>query len=415
MATYSTGLYQACLQADGSLAASAFTADGFRLVSFSPRWEKIKDTNTLSDLYIGEVYLPSDHTKLDSVPEQDFNIAKYPKSFQLINLHSFRPYYSQPEYSFTAYGQNVLNTLQTQIAYTYNQNESSHKIAYTGIYGCSFLQPVFGVNQTWHRTGLARINTRDTSINWNELSGYAGLQLPLNLSGGKQYRYLNMFSTYNIDQVHWTGIAEKIFKSTQFNFINTGFNYSGQIQKAVQQIYPHWAQSVLVQYKSILNTYTAHQFLVNGSLYLPGFSGNHSLVLSGAFQQRDDLLQYLFSNNFPFSRGYTAIDFPQMERLGINYHFPLAYPDMGAGNIVYFHRIRANLFYDATYGKSLKTGTSYTFRTTGAEVYFDTRWWNQQPISFGIRYSHLLDNQFNGLGSNSANIWELVLPVSLFN
>jgi hypothetical protein len=155
--------------------------------------------------------------------------------------------------------------------------------------------------------------------------------------------------------------------------------------------------------------------LVSGSLYLPGISGNHSLVITGAFQQRDDLLQYLFSNNFPFSRGYTAIDFPQLERLGINYHFPLAYPDMGVGNIVYFQRIRANLFYDATYGKSLKTGTSYTFRTTGAEVYFDTRWWNQQPISFGIRYSHLLDNQFNGLGGNSANIWELVLPVSLFN
>ncbi len=415
MATYSTGLYQACLQADGSLAASAFTADGFRLGSFIPRWEKIKDTNTVSDLYTGKVYLPSDHTILDSVPQQDFNITKYLKSFQLINLHSFRPYYSQPEYSFTAYGQNVLNTLQTQIAYTYNQNESSNKLGYTGVYGGSFLQPVFGFNQTWHRTGLAQINSRDTIINWNELSGYAGLQLPLNLSGGKEYRYLNIFSTFNIDQVHWTGFAEKLFKSAQFNFINTGFSYSGQIQKAVQQIYPHWAQSVLVQFRSILNTYTAHQFLVNGSLYLPGFSGNHSLVLSGAFQQRDDLLQYLFSNNFPFSRGYTAIDFPQMERLGINYHFPLAYPDMGVGNIVYFQRIRANLFYDVTYGKSLKTGTSYTFRTTGAEVYFDTRWWNQQPISFGIRYSHLLDNQFNGLGSNSSNIWELILPVSLFN
>jgi hypothetical protein len=190
-------------------------------------------------------------------------------------------------------------------------------------------------------------------------------------------------------------------------------SYTQQIQKAFQHIYPHLAQSLLLQYRSIINRYTATQLLVNGSLYFPGIHPNHNLVLTAAYQQRDTLNQYTFSNNFPFSRGYTAVNFPRMWRLAANYHFPLFYPDWGFGNIVYFNRIRANGFYDYTQTKSLRTGNKSLFRTVGAEIYFDTRWWNQQPVSFGIRYSRLLDNEFRGI--TNPNQWQLILPMGLIN
>ena len=92
------------------------------------------------------------------------------------------------------------------------------------------------------------------------------------------------------------------------------------------------------------------------------------------------------------------------------YHFPLFYPDWGFANLVYFLRIRANLFYDFTQTKSLRTGNRYNFASTGAEIFFDTQWWNQQPVSFGIRYSRLLNDDFKG---RSPNQWEIVVPVSL--
>lgn len=409
LASYSTGLYQGVLQPNGQLVASAFTAEGYRLAAFRPLWQQVVFADALFDLYADSVYRKTDHNLLTNIGNREITVSKYPKSKGLLNLHSWRPAYSQPEYSFTIYGDNVLNTLHSEIAYTYNQNEGSHKLGYGGVYGGSYLQPVFGINQTWSRSALYRV---DTVFNWNELNAYVGLQLPLNLSGGKSYRYLTLSSTYNIEQVRWTGIGQKLLRNLDFNSVETRLYYVSQIQKAKQQIFPHWGQSLLAQYKTQTGNYAAHQLLLSGNLYLPGFSNNHSIVVSGAFQSRDTLQQYVFTNNFPFSRGYTAIDFPRMWKIGANYHVPLCYPEWGFGNLVYLLRLRMNAFYDFTRGKSLRTGNTYDFATAGAELFFDTRWWNQQPVSFGIRYSHLLNNEFRGI--TQPNVWEFILPVNLF-
>ncbi len=104
-----------------------------------------------------------------------------------------------------------------------------------------------------------------------------------------------------------------------------------------------------------------------------------------------------------------------MYRLAANYHLPLVYPDWGFGNLIYFLRIRANLFYDYTNAQDFYTnGDDFNavFRSFGTEIYFDTKWWNQLPISFGIRYSRLLDPDFEGRGPNQ---WELILPLNLLS
>ena len=54
----------------------------------------------------------------------------------------------------------------------------------------------------------------------------------------------------------------------------------------------------------------------------------------------------------------------------------------------------------------------YLFRTAGTELFFDTRWWNQQPVTLGIRYCRLLDREFSG--PTNRNVWEIILPVNLF-
>jgi len=137
---------------------------------------------------------------------------------------------------------------------------------------------------------------------------------------------------------------------------------------------------------------------------------NHNLVLNAAFQQKDTLNQRSFSNNFPFSRGYSAENFHLMTKWGVNYHFPLAYPDAGFGNIIYLLRLRANVFYDNTYVEDSRKHTA-SFRSTGTEIFFDTKWWNQLPLSIGFRYSYLLDKDlFDGSGSSR---FEFVLPVNL--
>ncbi|HEY0245352.1 MAG TPA: hypothetical protein VGC01_07295, partial [Mucilaginibacter sp.] len=152
-----------------------------------------------------------------------------------------------------------------------------------------------------------------------------------------------------------------------------------------------------------------------GTFYFPGLFVNHNLVINLAHQQKNKGNEISFSNDFPFSRGYTAENLYDMNKAGINYHFPIAYPDAGIANTIYFLRIRGNLFYDDTHATDFYTNGSQfkgDFRSTGAEVFFDTKWFNEQSITFGIRYSYLGDRDiFGGTGRNRI---ELVLPVSLF-
>ena len=414
VAAGSTGFYQAVYDNNKKrLITSEFTANGYRLASInsdSLRWLPIDNLeNSLPDLYVAKALEQEDSSTLENIAVRNFPVSKYSKAFNLLNFHSLQPTYSDPEIAVTLLGETVLNTLHTELSYTYNRNESSHRAGLTAIYGGWYIQPLAGINQTWNRNVFYNA---DTTFFYNEFNANAGLRLPLNFSSGKQYRNLTLSGTINNQQVKWSGIGKNLLRNQSFNFWQGQLQYSGQIQKAAQQIYPRWSQTLLVRYRSILNKFTANQLLASGYIYLPGFHINHNIVLSVAYQQRDTMRQYLFSNSFPFSRGYPGIDFPRMWRFGSNYHFPLLYPDWGFGNIVYFKRIRANAFFDYTQIESLATQNKFHFKTTGAELFFDTKWWNQQDVSFGIRYSRLLD--YKKLGLKQPNQWEIILPVGLY-
>ena len=203
-------------------------------------------------------------------------------------------------------------------------------------------------------------------------------------------------------------VAKQLTKNSGFSYLESSVNYSQFIQQQIQNIYPRFGQSLFVQYRT---GSTAHQFLARSNLYFPGLFKTNNLIVNLAYQFRDISNKYFFDNNFPFSRGYNAFNFPRLFKAGVNYHFKLFYPDCGLGNIVYFLRIRANLFYDYTKGGTPRFKSYKNFSSAGAELYFDTKWWNQQPLNFGIRYSRLLDENFAGL---SANQWSFIVPLNLY-
>lgn len=414
VAVHPAGYYQAVYDNTGKrLITSNFTANGYRLAAIDSNallWQPVKDKeDALPDLYVTKALEQEDSATLEKIPARNFTVKKYNKAFNLLNFHSLRPTYSDPEIGATLLGENILNTLRTEVSYTYNRNESSHRAGANAIYGGWYIQPMTGVSQTWDRNVYYNA---DTTFFYNEFNANAGLRLPLNFSAGRQYRYLTVSGTLNNQQLKWSGIGKNLLRDRSFNFWQGQVQYSGQIQKAAQHIYPRWAQTLLVRYRSIINRYDAQQLLASGYIYLPGLHTNHNLVLSAAYQQRDTMREYTFANSFPFSRGYSAIDFPRMWRFGANYHFPLLYPDYGFGNIVYFKRIRANGFYDYTEVKNLSSGQKSFFRTIGAELFFDTKWWNQQDVSFGLRYSRLLD--YKALRIKQPHQWEIILPLSLY-
>ena len=410
LATFPTGTYQGAFLQQGKLAATVFTGHGHRLALFQPLWEKTACTNVLTTLFPRLATDTADGKFDDLADVSRFQIRNFPATRQPINLHSFRPFFELPEYSLTVYGENLLKTFSHEFQYLYNQNEGSHRLAYDGIFGGTFLQPFVGAQQTWNRT--VRWNT-DTLVNYNEGGTYFGVRLPLNFSGGQRFRFLNWQSTLQYNRVRYTGQAEKWLNGYDQWLLETGLLYSSQVQQSRQQIFPRWAHAYQLTYRQSFAQRRAQQWYLRGTWWLPGFSPVHHWVITGAWQTRDTLRQYFFANRFPFARGYQALDYPDLVGAAINYHFPVWYPEKGLAQVVYVLRVRAALFYDHTVGISRRTGRQQLFNSTGTEIYFDTRWWNQLPVSLGFRYSRLL--QADMQPGRSSNRWEIILPVNLIN
>ena len=310
---------------------------------------------------------------------------------------------------FSLESQNILNTLQSELFFDYNRNEGYKQVGFNVTHAQLFPWIAAGASYTFDRNALFRSNT----VYWNEAQARAGLRLPLNFSKGRHFTSLQIGDDMVYNQRYFQGIYKDTFDTRGYIYTSAFLIFANQTQQGKQQIYPSFGQTLSLAYNRVMTTLSGNQFLASSYFYFPGLAHTHSFVLAAAFQQRDSLQQVSFSNGLPFSRGYTAENFHQMYRLSGNYHFPLVYPDWGFGDMVYFLRIRANIFYD--YTKALdfyNNGSQFNaqYRSFGTEIYFDTNWWNQLPISFGFRYSHLLDPDYLGRGPNQ---WELILPITL--
>lgn len=398
--------------AKGKITWSSFTADGYKLKQLDEKniqWNEISDSTIENLIPRYEISHSNEFSDilLNKVQWRKFPVSNYKKSTRLLNFHSWRPYWSDPEFSFSAYSENMLNTLQAQIYYLYNNNDVTHSVGLNAVYGAWFPYVTVGTQYTFDE----EIPVGNRIRHWAQLDSKAGLSIPLNITKGKVFSQFNAGTNF----VWRTEYNKQFYKdslgTTGFSYLHHFFSWSQFIQQAVQHIYPRLGYSVSLVDRHAITRYTGYQFIGTAALYLPGFFSTHNLVLTGAFQQRDTLSQLVFSNLFPYSRGYEKQYFSRMWRLSANYHFPIVYADWGFGDILYFRRIRANAFYDLTKVYSRDKTITADQRSAGVEIYFDTRWWNQYNLSFGFRVSRLLDDDL-ATGSK-ATVIEFILPVNI--
>jgi len=408
-----TGNYQ-LQHAYGKYAWTNFTAVGYKIkvasneqLSFAPidnsRWPALT-THRIDSLNSGDDIL--ENTK----PASDFKIYPYSSTTGLFNFHSWRPYLDDPDYTFALSGDNVMNTMQTDIYVGYNRNEEYKRVGVDATYGAWFPWISAGGSYTVDRNAFFR----NDKIYWDEAKARFGLSVPLNFSSGRWTTALQVGSDIAYSQQYFKGAIKDSISDRGYASINPNLSFTHQTQRARRQIFPSFAQTLSINYNLAISHLEGNQFLASGYFYFPGVVRTHSLVLAAAYQARDDHGQIAFSNGFPFSRGYSGENFQEMYRLAANYHFPLIYPDWGFGNILYFLRVRGNLFFDYTKVpySAFNGNAQPQYRSYGVEIYFDTKWWNQLPVSFGIRYSHLMDPDYEGLEPNQ---WEFILPLNLLN
>ncbi|WP_028786726.1 hypothetical protein [Terrimonas ferruginea] len=400
------GSYQ--VNADkGKFVWSTFTADGYQLLqtdSSRLAWVEVSDR-----IFAEGKSQPADTLAglLGQLPTRFFPDKKYRKSTRLFNFHSWRPYYEDPLLTYSLYGNNILNTTETEIYYQYNENDKTHAAGASFVYGAFFPYLSAGAQYTFDRS----VRYSDTlSRNWDQVDLRVGLNVPLTWAKGKTVRQFNIGSNYFYRSDYNKGANKDRFDNFQFSYLHHFFSWGQQTEMARQHIFPRLGYNVNANYRHAITNYKSWQSLFGAAVYLPGAAYSHSLVFTGAFQE-SDTVNALFSSRFPYSRGYNAIYAARMWRASANYHFPLWYPDWGFANIAYIQRIRANAFYDLTRVYSRDKQFTVDQRSTGGEIYFDTKWWNQYSLTFGFRVSYLLDTDF--YEPRKAVSYEFVLPVSI--
>ncbi|SFW14648.1 hypothetical protein SAMN05661012_00232 [Chitinophaga sancti] len=392
---------------DRGVVFSGFTSKGYQLYTDSITWKPIDASVNYHSKWLRPDFQEGGDI-LSTVPDKDYKITAYRKSTKLINLHSWLPSFNDPDYSLTIYGDNILNTASTTLGYTYNRNEGSSALSGNLIYGALFPYLQGGATYTFNRSDLYGNRGR---LYWNEMDVHGGITIPLTLSRGMYSRSISFSSMYHYLERYPQGNFKFLHPSLQY--LGNSFVFYNARKKATQNLFTHFGQYLLLSYNHSLDHLFAEQFYGRFDLYLPGLSQNHNLILQAAFQQRDTMRNYSFSDNFSYARGYNKPYYKWVYKLGLNYHFPIAYPDWGFGQLLYFMRVRANLFYDYSRSYNYLNNSHNQYTSAGTEVFFDTKIGNVLPFSFGFRYSHLFDRD---PADNAKDRFTFIIPIQqLFN
>ena len=393
---------------------SHFTANGYALAKKDLDNMKAAEINTAALQDTSLLFPVALKYDIENIGTRNFKVSLYRSSTGLFHFHSWTPNYQDPEFSFTLYSDNILNTFSNQLYYVYNQNETSHTVGWNTAYGALFPILNAGAAYTFNRT----INTVTNQLQVDQFKADLGYNIPLNFSRGKTYKFLNFGSSLVFSNTRPSGFSKDSMFTQNATYLSHVLSWSHYLPMAVQHIYPKLGYAAAVRYENLLSR-KGYQFLANAQVFLPSIA-NHSIVITGSFQQTDTttfhntgMVDILFSNRFANSRGYDDYYLSRMWKVGGNYHFPIAYPDFGIASIVYFQRLRGNVFYDYTRVYSNDKSLYRNMKSVGGELFFDTKWWNQQPVSFGFRISHLLDNGFSANDRKGNNWFEFILPVSL--
>lgn len=394
----------------GKINYSYFTALGYKLSQQSEKdaiWQNVNITdfiNTPSGIFSANQQHEGVFT--DSIATRKMISKSYAKLTNPFNFHSWRPNYDDPIFDFTVYGNNILNTVETQLQYQYNQNDRTHAVGGALVYGGLFPFISVGSKYTLDRSR----NISNKLKEWNEWNNYVGVSIPLSWAGNRTYKFFNWGATYSNRTDFNKGIYRDTFRTVRFGYLLHQLSWAQQIAKARLDIFPMWGYNISAQFRHALNMYNGWQFYSKANLFLPGIFANHSFYVTGAFQEAT-VEDRIFSNRFPFARGFHAADSARLAGLTFNYHFPVAYPDWGFANIFYLMRLRTNVFYD--YTKIIGKTAAYKkeLMSAGAELFFDTKWWNQHSISFGVRGGY----QFtpDPVTKEKKPFFEFILPVSL--
>jgi hypothetical protein len=376
---------------------SDYSAMGFNIASMNLKsasdipLEDVKDHSI--KLYNNIAVQEKGVVNFDSFPHKEYPLKRYRKFPHLLNIHSWMPLSVDASNrkinpGITVLSQNKLSTAVVQANYTYNYNERAGGITTSIVYEA--LYPVISLSTSNKgRAGSFLDNTGASHrYTWHEQNYGLKISQSLNLTRGKYSRRLNFSFQENYQYISPASDGYIGLKSG--NVFSGEWSASGfrVLKVNSRDMRPRLGQSFSVGYISAQGGDFAvrNLFSTEEVLYLPGILKHHSLLLTGAYLLQGKTGRYTFSSPVNLVRGFTGVlGYRNFARLSVDYKFPVAYPDLRLGPVLYLQRIKANLFYD--YGYAGFTKKNLTYNLLGVEITNDVHLLNFiAPIDIGFRY-----------------------------
>ena len=356
---------------------------------------------------------------LENISEQSYEEQSYPTTDRL-QLHSRLLSYEPPNLIFNVYADNKMSNLSGIGAYQFNLNEKSSSWS-AGLQWAKYY-PILSLETTReNRNSYVPVyfeteendeitpNLETRNQNWTENNLGLGMRLPFNLTLGNFYNFIEL--NQNLRQ-HWVNYGLKETGTDgSFASYKLDFQMRFTLRQAYHHLYPRLGILFRSNYQKSMGktSNTSHAFLINSRLYLPGIFKNHSFFAEIDHHSEPFTAQYKFLDNFRYPRGYGKLIHDQIRRIGLNYAFPICYPDLAIGPLFFIKRVKANFFYDHasvilnnTAIDVLTPLTSVTingsvpyaenmYESAGIELTFDVRTLRLVDFDLGVRFSYPLN------------------------
>jgi hypothetical protein len=299
-------------------------------------------------------------------------------------------------FDLSAASDNYLRTLGLRaslgVSAAENANYQSFAIDYKRYY------PVFSLNGGIRERAVKPYDS-DRKLNWKEKEVGLTMTLP-HIKRWDLYTFENALalSANYIDTAHYQ-LDDNNLGAAGVNFHQTSAEFSTKIAKdpVARSIITPWELSYHARYDNAADlraseTASSYRFFHHAHVNTPGIWRNNGVRLTFDQEvQKADGAAYRFApayatpTGYVFSRGYAYESIPEYRKASANYVFPLAYPDLAVGALVYIRQIFSNAFFDTTALES--SFQQKTLNSYGLELEFETKFFRLIPLNIGVRHS----------------------------
>lgn len=352
-------------------------------------WEEI-ELERRADL---PVYLQTDHLEpnniLDKVPDEKFEMSKYPRNTKVFRPHSWLLSTDGTEFSAQLFSTNILNNVTIDPRYRYNANVDASFVDVSINYGRWF--PIYQLSYVYSLPRVVEFNDGEIVADVSQHSIRPGFILPFNFSRGTYLTALRMQNSFTQGflQIQNQETLERF--DQQSSTLTNALAFTHRRLIAQQNIFPRWGYLGQISNRHRFND--GHNGInIANDIYIPGFHRNHGFKLEFDYAQQnvpaEDRVYHV--DLFNYAHGFTAVNFDRIWSFNTNYGLPLLYPDWGFADFMYFKRIKSTVFHN--YNSIMFEEQKSEFQSLGADLLFDVVFNNTvfSEITVGFRNAYMI-------------------------